>query len=290
MPFFIPSTDPVRNSPPATPLARFCEQVESRFGWVTRCVVWAVLFQLVCLVYLPSLSGPFIYDDIEAIAGNPDLRAPLEPWRAFRDHEISLHFDKRPVAGLVTLIDFQLWGLHARGYRMTNLFLHFTCGLAIAALASAVARRLGSGFPILFGHLLAMIWLLHPLATSTVSFIFQRFHNYIKAVGEMGGHAWEMPGHVLESKGAWGYGGVCSSLDEWKSRYEFSIRFLKEARDKGLSAAVYTQTTDVFTELNGLMTFDRVPKADAEWLRQINSMVMQPEPSASVQPEAAPGK
>lgn len=115
----------------------------------------------------------------------------------------------------------------------------------------------------------------------------RRFRNYIKVVGEMGGHAWEMPGHLLESKGAWGYGGVCSSLDEWKSRYEFSIRFLKGAKDKGLSAAVYTQTTDVFTEMNGLMTFDRVPKVDAEWLKQINSMVMQPEPPTAVPPVPA---
>lgn len=37
----------------------------------------------------------------------------------------------------------------------------------------------------------------------------------------------------------------------------------KQVLNKGLSAAVYTQTTDVFTELNGLITFDRVPNADA---------------------------
>lgn len=174
MPFFFPPAEPVCDTPPSTPLARMCGDLESRFGWVARCVVWALVFQLMCLSYLPSLRGPFLYDDIEAIAGNPDLRAPHEPWRIFRDHETSLHFDKRPVAGFVTLVDFQLWGLHARGYRMTNLLLHFTCGLSIAALASAVARRMGSRYPLLFGHLLALLWLLHPLATSTVSFIFQR--------------------------------------------------------------------------------------------------------------------
>lgn len=174
MPFFIPQTDPVPHQASATPFARFCLGIESRLGWVARCVVWAVVFQLVCLAYLPSLKGPFLYDDIDAIVGNQDLRAPLEPWRILRDHEISLHFDRRPVSGLVTLVDFQLWGLNARGYRMTNLFLHFASGLAIAALAIAVSRRMGSRYPLLFGHLLALVWLLHPLATSTVSFIFQR--------------------------------------------------------------------------------------------------------------------
>ena len=40
----------------------------------------------------------------------------------------------------------------------------------------------------------------------------------------------------------------------------------------GLSAAVYTQTTDVEGEVNGLMTYDRkVIKADPETLRQLNA-------------------
>ena len=40
----------------------------------------------------------------------------------------------------------------------------------------------------------------------------------------------------------------------------------------GLSAAVYTQTTDVEGEVNGLMTYDRkVVKADPETLRELNA-------------------
>ena len=43
---------------------------------------------------------------------------------------------------------------------------------------------------------------------------------------------------------------------------------------QGFSAAVYTQTTDCETELNGLMTYDRkVVKLDAERLLQINRKI-----------------
>lgn len=115
----------------------------------------------------------------------------------------------------------------------------------------------------------------------------KRFRNYVKAVGEMGGHGWGMPGHTWSTNESWGYGGLCSSAEEWKSRYKFSIHFLKDAKDQGLSAAVYTQTTDVFSELNGLMTFDRVPKAEAGWFKEINAMVMQPEQAAGIQPAPA---
>jgi protein O-mannosyl-transferase len=159
---------------PVTSLISACLNLERKFGWTARCVVWAVFFQLLVFSYLPSLQGPFVYDDVEAIVGNRDLRFPGEPWRIFRDHETSLHFDRRPVAGLVTLVDFQLWGLGAYGFRMTNLLLHFSTGIAIAALATVAARFQRSRFPLLFGHILALVWLLHPLATSTVSFIFQR--------------------------------------------------------------------------------------------------------------------
>jgi hypothetical protein len=40
---------------------------------------------------------------------------------------------------------------------------------------------------------------------------------------------------------------------------------------KGLSAAVYTQTTDVETEVNGLMTYDRgILKMDVDKLKTIH--------------------
>jgi hypothetical protein len=40
--------------------------------------------------------------------------------------------------------------------------------------------------------------------------------------------------------------------------------------NKGLSAAVYIEITDVEIELNGLMTYDRVLKADPQKIRQSN--------------------
>ena len=44
--------------------------------------------------------------------------------------------------------------------------------------------------------------------------------------------------------------------------------------DKGLSAAVYTQVTDVEDEVNGLYTYDRkVLKIDHEMMKEINNRV-----------------
>jgi hypothetical protein len=44
---------------------------------------------------------------------------------------------------------------------------------------------------------------------------------------------------------------------------------------KGLSVAVYTQTTDVEHEVNGLLTYDRaIEKMDVERVREVNQAVI----------------
>ena len=51
---------------------------------------------------------------------------------------------------------------------------------------------------------------------------------------------------------------------------------LKALVDRGFSAAVYTQTTDVEGEVNGLMTYDRkVIKINEAAIRKVNQEVIQ---------------
>ena len=79
------------------------------------------------------------------------------------------------------------------------------------------------------------------------------------ACGEYGGIGLTVPGHTWRPTGG-GYTNVKNGTDLEELYGEFS-GLLKDFRDHhGLSAAVYTQITDVETELNGLMTYDRIPK------------------------------
>ena len=76
------------------------------------------------------------------------------------------------------------------------------------------------------------------------------------ACGEYGGIGYLIPGHTWTPKGG-GYTNVKSPRDLEELYGEFS-GLLKSFRDeKGMSAAVYTQITDVENELNGLLTYDR---------------------------------
>jgi hypothetical protein len=76
------------------------------------------------------------------------------------------------------------------------------------------------------------------------------------ALGEFGGLGYYVQGHIwLEEN--WGYKKM-SSADELKTKYlEFFEQVWVFRNDHGLSACIYTQITDVETETNGLMTYDR---------------------------------
>ena len=89
-------------------------------------------------------------------------------------------------------------------------------------------------------------------------------------LGEFGGLGLPLEGHLWWNKRNWGYR-TYATTDELHESYEELMKRLSPLVAKGLAAAVYTQTTDVEGEVNGLMTYDReVVKFDAESLTAIH--------------------
>ncbi|WP_342331710.1 sugar-binding domain-containing protein [Pedobacter sp. FW305-3-2-15-E-R2A2] len=78
-------------------------------------------------------------------------------------------------------------------------------------------------------------------------------------LGEFGGLGLPVPGHTWKEKDNWGYQSF-KTANELFDKYDSFIRSIEGLIKKGLSAAVYTQTTDVEQETNGLMTYDRILK------------------------------
>jgi hypothetical protein len=78
-------------------------------------------------------------------------------------------------------------------------------------------------------------------------------------LGEFGGLGLPVVGHTWDDKG-WGYRSV-GDVDALAQGYENLLRRVYElAETEGLSAAIYTQLTDVESECNGLVTYDRAVK------------------------------
>jgi hypothetical protein len=98
-------------------------------------------------------------------------------------------------------------------------------------------------------------------------------------LGEYGGLGLPVEGHTWLDKGNWGYRSF-ESKEALADAYEQLAWQLPEMIGKGLSAAIYTQTTDVEIEVNGLFTYDReVLKFDEKRMREANLRVYGPPPT-----------
>ena len=98
--------------------------------------------------------------------------------------------------------------------------------------------------------------------------------NRATVLGEYGGIGLVIPDHVwVKNRDNWGYTRFNSPkevTDEYARYADELLRLI----GCGFAAAVYTQTTDVEVEVNGLMTYDRkVVKVEEERIREINRTI-----------------
>jgi len=110
---------------------------------------------------------------------------------------------------------------------------------------------------------------------------FQSRHVYVKplsasqpderilAVTEFGGYTMQVDGHVYTEKKRFGYGHYEDAASLTAAYLRLLEEQVKPLIPLGLSVAIYTQTTDIETEINGYLTYDRkVEKMDPTRLRQ----------------------
>ncbi len=92
-------------------------------------------------------------------------------------------------------------------------------------------------------------------------------------LGEYGGIGWANKEHLWEPDRNWGYVQF-NSAQEVTDEYVKYAEQLKQLIRQGFSAAVYTQTTDVEIEVNGLLTYDRaLVKVDEERVSKVNQEI-----------------
>jgi hypothetical protein len=80
--------------------------------------------------------------------------------------------------------------------------------------------------------------------------------NRVSVLGEFGGLGMPVRGHTWQDEKNWGYVSF-NNAAELTDAYVELLTMLRPLIGRGLAAAVYTQTTDVEIEVNGLMTYDR---------------------------------
>ena len=101
----------------------------------------------------------------------------------------------------------------------------------------------------------------------------------VSFLGEFGGLGHPVEGHLWkEAKGSWGYGGIgdTKTREGLEKTYLGLMEKVALLAEKGLGGSVYTQTTDVEIEINGLLTYDRkVLKFNPEVLREAHRKIVE---------------
>lgn len=95
----------------------------------------------------------------------------------------------------------------------------------------------------------------------------------VTALGEYGGIGYAVDGHLWVPDRNWGYVQF-KSPEEVTDAYLKYTGMLKDMIKRGFSAGVYTQTSDVEIEVNGLMTYDRkLIKVDEAKISALNKAI-----------------
>ena len=97
----------------------------------------------------------------------------------------------------------------------------------------------------------------------------------VNVLGEYGGIGLPLEGHTWETGRNWGYVKFSTS-EEVTDKYVEYTEMLKDLVREGCAAGIYTQTTDVESEINGLMTYDReIDKLDVARVAAANKSVIE---------------
>jgi hypothetical protein len=108
--------------------------------------------------------------------------------------------------------------------------------------------------------------------------MFPVMPDRVSVLGEFGGLGLPVKGHLWRDSKNWGYR-TLTTTEELRDGYRVLMRRLHPLIGKGLAAAIYTQTTDVEIEVNGLMTYDReVIKFDVEETAKWHKALFGPAP------------
>ncbi len=126
-----------------------------------------------------SLNGPFIFDDRFAIPANPTIRHLWPIWDALSPPGQGCAVAGRPVVNLSLASNYALGGLDVRGYHAVNLALHILTGLTLLGIVRRTLSgpRLASAYgkdATWLATAMAVLWLVHPLQTESVTYIVQR--------------------------------------------------------------------------------------------------------------------
>ena len=133
-----------------------------------------VIIAATFLVYWPAQRNGFVWDDSALVQRDPLIRSWRlipEGFRHFLFLDATASNFYRPLQRLTFTGDYALHERNARGWHLTSIYAHLAAALALFFLAEKLlAPKVGRGW----ACAVALLWAIHPLHTSAVTYISGR--------------------------------------------------------------------------------------------------------------------
>jgi len=132
------------------------------------------------IAYHNSLNAPFILDDIAKIVGNPDIKqlGNIKTKLVYPYNKEFQSFERndpsRPLVYLTLTINYLIGKLNPFSYHFFNLLIHILNGLLLFFLAKEIIHYVYKEEFNIFALLAAVFFIVHPINTTVVSYIFSR--------------------------------------------------------------------------------------------------------------------
>ena len=156
---------PAAKAPPPRPRPAAVALPSS--NWRTHLLPLVTIAAAAIVVYLPSLTGPFVYDDPNAITQSTLIRR-LTPLHRF------LTMSGRPISDFSYALNYAMAGYDTWPYHLTGMLLHAANAMMLYGIAWAtystgpLLRRYGAARTEL-AWAAAALFAVHPLASETIA-------------------------------------------------------------------------------------------------------------------------
>lgn len=130
--------------------------------------------------YGNSLHGDYLLDDGNNILENPRIRELWPPWKPLDVFSGPVTgVSGRPIYNFSFAVNYAIHGFDPVGYHVVNILIHLACALLLFGILrrTFASERLCRFFGESAGPLalaVALVWLLHPLQTTSVTYLSQR--------------------------------------------------------------------------------------------------------------------
>jgi hypothetical protein len=148
-------------------------------GWL-----FAAICLLTVVIYVPGLSGDYMFDDMSNLLHNPQLNIESLDMESLQGAVFSSNSGKlrRPVSMLSFTLNRYFFGIAPYSHKVINLIIHLLTGIGLYLLSRLVMRSYRQyRHPELSDNTLkwlplvvAGLWLVHPLNLTPVLYIVQR--------------------------------------------------------------------------------------------------------------------